>query len=276
MFDSIRFGISTYSQPVEYPLGKGHLLIGGTTGSGKSGVLNSFIYHGAFNPYCQFVGFDPKLVELSIWEKRFAILCENNNQIELSLNFLNDVMDLRYQLMKSKKIRGWSTDLGSWIIVIVDELAEVMAVDLSQGDDKTSKQKRANRQAGLERIARLGRAAGIFLVSCTQRPSQAVLPEQYRDQHAFRLCLAVRETETGKMVLGSRIPGYDPSDLGFDTPGRGYLLEDKSLNPIEMRAYFVTEDMAEDTAIATAHFVQPIPDKIRADLEQARNRREAA
>lgn len=171
------------------------------------------------------------------------------------LDALVDEQRQRYELLRARELRSWSVELGPWLLVVVDELAEVVGLDRSEG--AKAKDHAQHRAGQLERLARLGRAAGITLISATQRPSQAVLPESFRDQHSYRLCLAVREPATAAMVLGGSIPGVEPHRLGFDRPGTGYLVADGA-RPRLARGFYVSDDTASGWAAATA-YLAPVP-----------------
>lgn len=156
-----------------------HLLVAGSTGSGKTIFLNTLILSLLFRNTPQtlrLILVDPKRVEFSNFEELPHLLCPviyDVNRTCNALKWLVGEMERRLQVMSEVKTR----DIGSYnkiavkkkievmpyIVIIVDELADLM---IARGKDI---------EAGIVRLAQMARAAGIHLVLATQRPSVEII-----------------------------------------------------------------------------------------------------
>ena len=170
-----------------------HLLIAGTTGSGKSVCINtiilSLIYR--FTPSnLQMLMIDPKQVELSIYEgiPHLIGLADDDSKIvcdakkaAVALNQMVGLMEARYALFAKQKVRNLKeynakaeTKLP-WVVVIIDELADLIMV--AQKPVETA----------ICRLAQKARAAGILMIVATQRPSADVLTGLIRSNIPSRI-----------------------------------------------------------------------------------------
>ena len=145
-----------------------HLLIGGTTGSGKSVLIDNLVYHMITqnNPSkVEFVWIDPKKVSLRKY-KNLPHTLRYVDEIPDILKALDDViatmMDT-YAYMQERNLEKYN---GTQIVVIIDELADLMVTCKKEVMPK------------LQRIAQLGRASGIKLICATQSPSRKVIPAE--------------------------------------------------------------------------------------------------
>lgn len=173
-----------------------HLLIAGTTGSGKSVALNclivSLIYK--YGPeYLRFVMVDPKLVELSRYNGIPHMLTTetivNANDALAGMDYLINEMEARYQLFKENgvgniveynaRINPKQVQKLPYLVFIVDELADLMAA---------SKQ---SFEAKLQRLAQKARAAGIHIVLATQRPDVKTITGTIKANLPARMALKV-------------------------------------------------------------------------------------
>ena len=177
-----------------------HVLIAGTTGSGKSVCLNTIIYSilkmnfSSPSSSPRFVMIDPKRVELKMYKKstRCLIHVTEPEDIALVLNNCINVMDERYDNMEGRK----STEFP--IYIIIDELADLLdTYGVLQS---------------IIKIGRLGRAANIHLICCTQDPSRYTLSAQLMQN--FNTCIALRckSAIESKQIIGEpgaeRLPRY--------------------------------------------------------------------
>jgi len=206
-----------------------HVLIAGTMGRGKSGVLNVFM---AALSGCRDVvlwGIDMKRgLELAPWRPVLNRLATTEDAAHELLSAANRVLDARADLLAERHERKWQPSPEEPVLVIaVDELAELDADSM----------------ALLERLARMGRAEGIILIAVTQRPSADVLGGlNARTQMTARFALGVVEPRDGELILGTgRLgSGWRPDRLG----GRGYflvLLPGQHEQPRPARAYLLTD-----------------------------------
>lgn len=167
--NSVLFGIDENNQPLIYELDKmPHLLIAGTTGSGKSAFINNLIMNLILkNPpnKLSLILIDPKIVEFSIY-KNIPHLCRKVVQdTETAINILNDLvfeMQKRYKKLDKQGL-NFNSNQFSKIIVVIDELADLMLSSKKEVETP------------IVRLAQKGRACGIHLVLATQRPTVNVI-----------------------------------------------------------------------------------------------------
>lgn len=165
-----------------------HTLIAGTTGSGKSVLLNSILYSLLIDTSNLFYMADTKRVELKIYaklERRVRRVTEPEEVGEM-LSEVIDIMESRYESMDGKESKE------PRIYVVIDELADL--VDDDDAGKAVLKQ--------LVKIGRLGRAAHIHLICCTQDPSRRTLSAQL--MHNFTTCIALRckDAIESKQIIG--------------------------------------------------------------------------
>ncbi len=211
---SIALGKDLSGTPTFAPLQKmPHLLVAGTTGSGKSvcinGLIMSLLYR--FTPReLQLLMIDPKQVELSIYEgiphlislargagdnkNEGAIICDPK-RAALALNQIVELMEFRYGLFASARVRNLdeyneqAEDALPWVVVLIDELADLMMV--------ASK----SVETSICRIAQKARAAGIHLVLATQRPSADVITGLIKVNVPSRIAFAVSSQVDSRVIL---------------------------------------------------------------------------
>jgi S-DNA-T family DNA segregation ATPase FtsK/SpoIIIE len=198
-------------EPVLLSLLGEHLLVGGATGRGKSGLLNVIVAELSVRTDAALWGIDMKLgLELSPWRPVLGRLATNEEEAFELLTVANRVLDARARLLAGRTVRKWRPSADEPALVIaVDELAELSAESLSL----------------FERLARMGRAAGIILVAVTQRPSVEALGSlDARTQLTVRVALGVIEARDTELILGSGrlADGWRAEKLG--PPGSFYVL----------------------------------------------------
>src|SRR5215213_4020903 len=89
----LRFATSIGGDPVAFPMGQGHLLVAGRTGSGKSTVLRSLLWSAAADPDVSIVAVDLKLVELSAWMPRLEFLATTRVRAVRALTTIRNVIN---------------------------------------------------------------------------------------------------------------------------------------------------------------------------------------
>lgn len=182
-----------------------HLLIAGTTGSGKSVCISTLILSILFKAdpsEVKMIMIDPKLVELSCFNgipHLHIPVVTDAKKAAGALNWALSEMTRRYQVFAEKgakeitKYNDILTMLGEeklpWIIVIIDELADLMMVAPREVED------------AICRIAQMGRAAGIHLVVATQRPSVDVITGLIKANFPSRIALAVSSQTDSRTIL---------------------------------------------------------------------------
>jgi S-DNA-T family DNA segregation ATPase FtsK/SpoIIIE len=234
-------GKDSSGQPLVKDLGiMPHLLIGGTTGSGKSVCLNAIIMSLLLTRTpddLRMILIDPKMVELSVYQKLPHLLCPVVNDMrkaEAILGWLVDKMEERYRLLSTAGVRNLASynRLGRerivekfrpsspeeeakltvhmpHIVVIVDELADLMMVAAKEVE------------AHVTRLSQKSRAVGIHLVMATQRPSVDVLTGLIKSNLPVRVAFQTASRIDSRTILDSmgaeKLLGQ--GDLLFMTPG---------------------------------------------------------
>lgn len=184
-----------------------HLLIAGSTGSGKSVCINALISSILFKAApkdVRFVMIDPKIVELSIFNGIPHLLLPvvtDPKKAALALKNMVKEMGRRYELFARvtvRDIRGYNEKLRQtaieqeqlpYIVVIIDELADLMMEAASDVEDS------------IARLAQMSRAAGIHLVIATQRPSVDVITGVIKANITSRVAFAVSSQADSRTIL---------------------------------------------------------------------------
>ena len=181
-----------------------HLLIGGTTGSGKSVFINSLITSLIYNYTSETIKLflvDPKRTELKQFENISHLYYNIINDIEstnLLLDFLIKEMRERYILLEKnncKNIQEYNKKASKKIpfyICIIDELADLMLQD------------KKNIEIKLCKIAQLSRACGIHLIIATQRPSTDIITGLIKSNFPSRLCFKVASVYDSRTILDTK------------------------------------------------------------------------
>ena len=149
-----------------------HILVGGQTGAGKSGVANAVIAQVAARADTAICGIDLKLVEQWPWRRRMTTCATSTAEADKLLADLRALIQQRATLLQSVGRRMWSSELGPWVLVVVDELAELTGFDphalveaVHTGDNRDVIRNGRNsaqvRVALLGSLARLARFCGI-------------------------------------------------------------------------------------------------------------------
>lgn len=182
-----------------------HLLVAGTTGSGKSVCINTIIMSILMRTSpdeVKLILVDPKRVELSIYGNMPHLLCPvitDAKKASVALKKVCEEMDFRYGILEKtgkKNIEvynSWQTIRGGkalpYIVVIVDELADLMQVAMSDVEDS------------IRRITQLARAAGIHLIVATQRPSVDVITGVIKANIPSRCAFTVSSNADSRTIL---------------------------------------------------------------------------
>ena len=209
----ICLGVDIYGNPCVKDLSKmPHLLVGGTTGSGKSVGLNTFILSLIVSKTpeeVKFVLIDPKKIEFSIYNNQEYLYCPvltETSDAVLTLSHLAKLMDERYELFSktlSKNLKEYNQTSKTplpYIVCIIDEFADLMSLDKSIQKD-------------VMRLAQKARAAGIHLIIATQRPSVDVITGVLKANFPTRLSYKVASSADSRTIL---------DDIGAqDLVGRG-------------------------------------------------------
>lgn len=191
-----------------------HLLIAGSTGSGKSVLLNSLIYTALFQaPHrYNFILIDPKRVELSQYKRlpHTLIYCNKPPDIITALNRVLNLMEYRFSYMEQHNLKEWDND---HTYIIIDEFADLMT---------TSKRETL---PALLRLAQLGRAARIHLIIATQRPTRDIINGQIKVNLDSRIALRCPTAQDSRNIINTKGAETLPR-FGF-----GYYLTPETMQP---------------------------------------------
>ncbi|MEF8847151.1 MAG: DNA translocase FtsK 4TM domain-containing protein [Candidatus Paceibacterota bacterium] len=178
-----------------------HLLVAGSTGSGKTVCLNSILLSLLYNnnpDSLRLILVDPKRVEFPVYEGLPHLLGDvivEPDQSVRALKWLISEMERRFDLMsdaKTKDIRGYNKqedDKLPYIVLVVDELADLMAAKGSEMEE------------GIVRLAQMARAVGIHLIVATQRPSVEVVTGLIKANITSRISFQVASQVDSRTVL---------------------------------------------------------------------------
>ena len=215
-----------------------HLLIAGTTGSGKSVCINTIILSLLFKhkpETCKFILIDPKMLELSTYEGVPHLLCPVITEPKKAASVLGWVvkeMESRYRLMTKVGVRnidGYNQKHKvpmPYIVVIVDEMSDLMLVAGKEIENY------------IQKLSQMARAAGIHIIMATQRPSVDVITGTIKANFPTRISFQVTSKIDSRTILGEQ--GAE------QLLGKGDMLFMSSANRIvRIHAPFVSEDEIE-------------------------------
>jgi S-DNA-T family DNA segregation ATPase FtsK/SpoIIIE len=196
-------GVPVFADLMKMP----HLMIAGSTGSGKSVCINTVIASILFkaNPEeVKFVMIDPKVVELSAFEgipHLLSPVVTDAKKAALTLRSMVKEMGRRYELFARETVRdieryneklrqaGREEEQIPYIVVIIDELADLMMVAAADVEES------------IARLAQMSRAAGIHLAIATQRPSVDVITGVIKANITSRVAFAVSSMADSRTIL---------------------------------------------------------------------------
>jgi S-DNA-T family DNA segregation ATPase FtsK/SpoIIIE len=225
-----------------------HLLVAGTTGSGKSVSMNamiSYLIYSKSPEEVRFIMIDPKMVEMSLYENIPHLLLPvitDPRKATKALLWAVQEMESRYALisdLKCRDIRGYNEKVGSsliarlrhkkmpYIVIFIDELSDLMMVSGKELEDY------------IIRISQKARAVGIHLVMATQRPSVDVITGIIKANCPARMAFHVAQKNDSKIILD-----YSGADTLL---GKGDFLykSPTSADLQRIQAPFVTEEEIE-------------------------------
>ena len=245
-----------------------HLLIAGTTGSGKSVCMNSIIIsllYKASPDDVKLIMVDPKMVELGIYNGIPHLLIPvvtDPKKAAGSLQWAVTEMLRRYKLMSDAGVR----DLESYnsiveseedgqkmpqVVIIIDELADMMMVAAKEVEDSIC------------RIAQMGRAAGMHLIIATQRPSADVITGLMKANIPSRIAFSVASAMESRIILDTmgaeKLVGK--GDMLFAPIGCG--------KPLRVQGCFVTDSEVESVAeYVKENYVADYNQQVLAEIEK--------
>lgn len=242
---TIPIGVDIGGRPVFYDLTRApHLLIGGTTGAGKSVLVNAIItslMYSCTPDEVRFILIDPKRVELAVYAgipHLYGPIVNEPSRAVSALKTLEREMDNRYRKFEevgTRNIAGYNEKILNkdpnakkmpFIILIIDELADLM---MTVQDDV---------EYYLQRMSQLARAAGIHIIVATQRPVKKFISPSIKALLPTRIAFAVASTSDSMTILDEK---------GAEALlGRGDMLFLRSDEPIQrLVSPFVSDEEVE-------------------------------
>ena len=215
-----------------------HLLIAGTTGSGKSVCINTIILSLLYRhtpEKCKFILIDPKMLELSTYEGIPHLLCPVITEAKKAASVLGWVvkeMESRYRLMTKEGVRNIDSYNAKhklpmpYIVVMVDEMSDLMLVAGKEIENY------------IQKLSQMARAAGIHIIMATQRPSVDVITGTIKANFPTRISFQVTSKIDSRTILGEQ--GAE------QLLGKGDMLYMSSANKIvRIHAPFVSDNEIE-------------------------------
>ncbi len=215
-----------------------HLLIAGTTGSGKSVCINTIILSLLYRhtpDKCKFILIDPKMLELSTYEGIPHLLCPVITEAKKAASVLGWVvkeMESRYRLMTKEGVRnidGYNNKHKlpmPYIVVVVDEMSDLMLVAGKEIENY------------IQKLSQMARAAGIHIIMATQRPSVDVITGTIKANFPTRISFQVTSKIDSRTILGEQ--GAE------QLLGKGDMLYMSSANKmVRIHAPFVSDNEIE-------------------------------
>ena len=256
-----------------------HLLIAGTTGSGKSVGINAMILSLLYKNTprtLRLLMIDPKMLEFSMYADiphLLAPIITRSEKATIALKNMVEEMERRYELMASvytKNIESFNEKAPSlglepfaYIVIIIDELADLM---MTSGKEV---------EVYISRLAQMARAAGIHLIVATQRPSVDVITGLIKANLPSRLSYKVSTQTDSKVILGTK--GAEcllgRGDSLFTPPGTSsivrlhapYASEEEIIRVVEhlkaQEKVAYDESILQDSSI-TNHFINNSDDNV--------------
>ena len=206
-----------------------NLLVGGTTGSGKSMLLHSFVLSLLAIDAKIFL-VDPKMVEFGIYEGKPGVLRVSNTveETEDCIERIKDIMDKRFSLLKKSGCRNIveynKINSGKRlrpVVMIVDEWADIVL-------------QKKDIQKPLCFVAQKGRAAGVSIILATQRPSASVISGLVKANFPGRIAMKVASAVDSRVILDKK-GAEELTDVGT-----GLYLDGRLSSPVLFRAPLIS------------------------------------
>ena len=234
------------AEPCRVPFLRRHAILGGATGSGKSGGLNELLANLAACRNVVIWAIDLKRgIELQPWAPCIDRLATTPAEAAALLADAVTILYARAEYLAGHGWREWQpSERMPALIILIDEYAELAEQAPAAMKDTDT-------------IARLGRAAAVTLVAATQRPTQKVMGQgAVRSQMNIRISFRIQEQRDVDLILGQGMlkAGWHAHKL--NAPGKFLLCSPEHDTPRRARAYLVTDD---DVKEAVARYASTRP-----------------
>lgn len=195
-----------------------------------------------------------------MWRDRFSVIAKKDGHASEVLAALLEEMERRYEWLEQNDLKKVPFDRfheKPLIVILIDELADLVSVSVT----KEEKAAEAQRSTAIRRLIAKGRAAGIVVITATQKPSSDVIPTSLRDLIQQRVAFATTNREMTETILGSgasQIGGLS-HEIPTEQPGTAYILNEGSRIPKRVRAMWIPDEEVAGIAAQTAHLRVPLP-----------------
>lgn len=222
-----------------------HMLLYGPTGSGKSVIQRNVFFHLLqYSDRWSFIGIDPKRVELSTYSKYKDVVLDIGTDLEDNVELVrvaNKMMNERYETMEDMGVNNFE-DLPSppkSLLVMVDDTTMLLSSNgIKSGESEEDDALKSEASMLLENIARLGRAAGVFLLLALQRPDATIITGIKNNLNA-RVACGRMDSSSSMMVLDSVAATVLPN-----IRGRGIYRE--AGREVQFQSFFAPQSWADE------------------------------
>jgi S-DNA-T family DNA segregation ATPase FtsK/SpoIIIE len=217
-------------RPVHLP--RARFLLAGSSGAGKSVALRPFLADCAADPLAAVVLVDAKRVEGALWRTRARVARDEAEITAVGIELQAEMMDRLIELEATGRASWTPTPERPALVVVVDEGAEVKTIA-------------PDAMAQFESLARMGRAAEIHLVWCTQKPTMsgpsAGIPPQIAAQMDVRAALRLATATETRTVLGEDATAEKWDAHKLPKPGH-LLLRGTGRGPAPVKVWYMDDD----------------------------------
>ncbi|MBO2449043.1 cell division protein FtsK [Actinomadura barringtoniae] len=247
--------------PAQVHLKRRHGLIGGATGSGKSGVINVLMGNLSACTDAVIWAIDLKRgMELQPWSACIDRLATNPEQASALLRDAVTILEGRAEWLAAHGQRVWepTSDMPA-LVILIDEYAELA----DEAPDAIS---------DADSIGRRGRAVAVQLIAATQRPTQKAMGRgALRSQMDVRLSFRVRERRDVDLILGQGMLSAGWHAHTLNAPGKFLISAPEHDTPRRARAYLLTDEAVSATASQHTVWRPPLDEVSRRALQAERD-----
>lgn len=201
-----------------------HLLIGGSTGYGKTSLIMAIVQAVLNKAYVVII--DLKGIDFPYLQDR-CLLAQSDEEATLVLLALNAEFEKRKLILRKYKVRKWSDcpEEIPYIVTIIDEIAELSKDNMIL----------------LDRLVRLARATGISIIAASQRTSTQVIPGDTRSNFVARMCFKVPSPADCRVIMGE-----DCGLAGEIAPIKGRAIYRFGIDLLEIQTMYLSPGRAEE------------------------------
>lgn len=254
-------GVTVSLERYDRKQGTRHMLLAGTTGSGKSGGVNLAVADDVLSDEVFTIGLDMKRVELAPWAPALGCFQPEREKASALIRAMAEpggLLDERKLILAEHGDRLWNPRKhgGPIISITMDEIKEI----LGNGDAKTV--------AAFALIANESRALGIRFLLATQYPTlEALGSSQIRQQIRHKLCFRMEDSEGEGYVFGGGVR-VRAEAIPEDRPGTCYVKDGTKMIQRPVRTYWISDEMVAAIVAARAGHVPELDERSRRAIEK--------